>query len=121
VPTTKTTLTPRQREIKARLDTGMGAREIAEDLGVTRNAVYEQIKRLRRNGIVDPSFTPSGLPTREHPGPGEATLARLLEGAAQDTEGESAAAGALALVAELRRTRDELDAISRRLAAVVPR
>jgi len=105
-------LTDRQQEVKSRLDKGMGAREIAEDLGITRNAVYQQIQRLRRDGVVPPDYTPTGLPMRERQG-GDA-LTRLLT---DDTNGEHA--GTLALVQELRRTRDELNTITRRLTSIL--
>ena len=113
-------LTDRQREIKIRLDRGMGARDIADDLGITRNAVYQQIQRLRRSGALEPDYTPTGLPAREHRMPGEQVLRRLLT-ESEDDVSDSAAAGALALVAEIERTRNELDAISRRLSALLPR
>ena len=58
-------MTERQREIKTRLDAGMGARDIAEELGITRNAVYQQIQRMRSHGDLPASYTPSGLPPRE--------------------------------------------------------
>jgi transposase len=110
-------LTERQQEIKTRLDRGMGAREIANDLGITRNAVYQQIQRMRNYGVLDPSFTPTGLPTRERAG--AHVLTRLLEGVDEDTT--ASASGALALVQELRRIRDDLDVISRRISEIVPR
>lgn len=115
---TTTTLTPRQREIKTLLDRGMGAREIANELGVSRNAVYQQIQRLRKNGILDSNYTPTGLPPREAQ-PGAELLARLVM---DGSDGDAThVAGALALVEELRRTRDELDLIARRLSSIVPR
>ena len=46
------TLTKRQQEVLDRLGQGMGAREIARDIGVSRNAVYQHIERLRRSGAV---------------------------------------------------------------------
>lgn len=117
-----TQLTERQQAIKSRLDEGKGAREIAEDLGITRNAVYQQIQRLRRHGVVPPDYTPTGVPTREQRPPGVETLARLLSTDTEDgTDTDAAIAGAMALVQELQRTRDELDVITRRLSAIVPR
>lgn len=59
------TLTPRQREIKERLDKKMTAREIGDELGISRNAVYQQIQALRRKGALDRMFTPSGQYPRE--------------------------------------------------------
>lgn len=49
---TEVELTQRQREIVERLDRGMKAREIGEELGITRNAVYQQITRLRERGVI---------------------------------------------------------------------
>jgi transposase len=112
-------LTNRQREIKTRLDQGMQAREIATELGITRNAVYQQIQRLRKSGVLEPDFTPSGLPSRELPAPGSDVLVRLLTNHDTTHDGTEIA-GALALVAELRRTRDELSAITRRLSQLLP-
>ena len=53
-------LTKRQHEILERLEQGMPVRKIATDLGVSRNAVYLQIERLRRNGTLPETYTPSG-------------------------------------------------------------
>jgi predicted ArsR family transcriptional regulator len=110
-------LTDRQREIKTRLDQGMGAREIAEDLGITRNAVYQQIQRLRRYGVLESSFTPTGAPRREQASPGADALRELLSNGNHD---ETHVAGTMALVSELRRTRDELAAIQRRISEIIP-
>ena len=112
-------LTDRQREIKTRLDKGMQARAIAEDLGITRNAVYQQIQRLRKSGALDPDFTPSGLPAREVT-PGAEIITRLLGNARDSTDVDTELIGTLALVQELRRTRDELQIIVRRISAIVP-
>ena len=43
-------LTKRQHEILERLEQGMPVKKIATDLGVSRNAVYLQIERLREPG-----------------------------------------------------------------------
>lgn len=90
-------LTERQREIKDRLDQGMGAREIAEDLGVTRNAVYQQIQRLRGYGELEADFTPTGQPLRETGATKQLNLMLVPTSA---------------LISELRRRRDELNMIS---------
>lgn len=114
-----TRLTSRQRDIKERLDKGMQAREIANDLGITRNAVYQQIQRGRKLGWLPADYTPTGLPMRERPG--YDTLARLLASDDTTTNGDGEqVAGQLALVQELRRTRDELGTIYRRLASILP-
>jgi DNA-binding CsgD family transcriptional regulator len=57
-------LTKRQHEVLERLELGMGARQIARDIGITRNAVYQHIERLRRQGALSATFTPSGQPPR---------------------------------------------------------
>jgi DNA-binding CsgD family transcriptional regulator len=57
-------LTKRQREVLERLELGMSAKRIATDIGVSRNAVYQTIDRLRRQGAVPETYTPSGQPPR---------------------------------------------------------
>ena len=42
----------------------MGAKQIATDIGVSRNAVYQHIERLRRQGALAETYTPSGQPPR---------------------------------------------------------
>lgn len=122
-------MTDRQQQIKDRLDKGMTAREAAADLGISRNAVYQQIQRMRRNGTLDADYTPTGQPVRELDPrlPGADAMTRLLAtvdrtGNHHDLDPDDAnTAGALALLSELKRTRDELDTIARRLSRVVPR
>lgn len=46
-------LTGRKAEVWDRLNQSMKPREIAEDLGVTPNSVYQQITRLREDGFLD--------------------------------------------------------------------
>lgn len=57
-------LTKRQHEILERLEQGMPVKQIATDLGVSRNAVYLQIERLRDRGVLPAGYTPSGQPPR---------------------------------------------------------
>lgn len=57
-------LTKRQQEVLSRLEQGLGAKEIATDIGVSRNAVYQHIERLRRLGALAETYTPSGQPPR---------------------------------------------------------
>jgi len=52
--------TDRQAEILALLNEGMKARAIGEKLGISRNAVYQQIQALKRKGMLDAAYTPSG-------------------------------------------------------------
>jgi DNA-binding CsgD family transcriptional regulator len=82
-------LTKRQQEVLDRLEQGMGATEIATDIGVSRNAVYQHIERLRRQGALAQSYTPSGQPPRRSEAPTavlpaatpprESAMARLRE------------------------------------------
>lgn len=60
-------LTKRQHEILERLEQGMPVKRIATDLGVSRNAVYLQIERLRGQGTLPATYTPSGQPPRSLP------------------------------------------------------
>jgi DNA-binding CsgD family transcriptional regulator len=57
-------LTKRQREVLERLELGFPVKKIANDIGVTRNAVYQMIERLRRQGALPDTFTASGQPPR---------------------------------------------------------
>jgi DNA-binding CsgD family transcriptional regulator len=74
VSTSNSDLTPRQREIVSRLEQGMGARAIANELGVSRNAIYQQIGKLRKAGVLepDPNF-------REQTEPQAAPFSQTLE------------------------------------------
>ena len=102
----------------------MGAKQIATDIGVSRNAVYQHIERLRRQGALAETYTPSGQPPRRletgrgvappaQPPPRESALARLRELAAAGTpatratrtliEGAIAAGDAVGLAYELGR------------------
>ena len=55
-------LTKRQTEVLERLEQGYPVKKIARDMGVTRNAVYQTIERLRRQGALPEEYTPSGQP-----------------------------------------------------------
>lgn len=57
-------LTKRQQEVLDRLEQGHGVKEIATDIGISRTAVYQHIERLRRQGAVAETYTPSGQPPR---------------------------------------------------------
>jgi hypothetical protein len=46
---------------------GMPVKKIATDVGVSRNAVYQTIDRLRRQGALPETYTPSGQPPRRLP------------------------------------------------------
>ncbi len=85
----RATLTKRQHEVLDRLEQGMGAKQIATDIGVSRNAVYQHIERLRRQGALAQTYTPSGQPPRRveagvpvapaPTAPRESAIARLRE------------------------------------------
>jgi DNA-binding CsgD family transcriptional regulator len=57
-------LTKRQQEVLERLERGENVKQIATDIGVSRTAVYQHIERLRRQGAVAETYTPSGQPPR---------------------------------------------------------
>ena len=60
-------LTKRQHEILERLEQDMPVKKIATDLGVSRNAVYLQIERLREPGRPAARLHASGQPPRAAP------------------------------------------------------
>ena len=73
-------LTKRQAEVLERLELGYPVKKIATDIGVSRNAVYQTIERLRRAGAVPDAYTPSGQPPRRElesggPAPAPVSLA----------------------------------------------
>ena len=49
---TASTLSPRAKDVLERVQSGAKASDIADELGVTRNAVYQQIGKLRRDGFL---------------------------------------------------------------------
>jgi transposase len=89
-------LTKRQREVLERLEQGFAVKQIAKDLGVTRNAVYQHVERLRRQGALAESYTPSGQPPRRATEVGSVQLAPGLAPRESQLERlkELAAAGA---------------------------
>ena len=124
VQLTQTDLTKRQQEVLERLELGYGVKQIATDVGVSRNAVYQTIERLRRHGALPEAYTPSGQPSRRAPAAGalagggipprESALARLRElgpesrgpdsaGYAELVEGAIASGDSAALAYELGR------------------
>jgi len=68
-PSLREGLTKRQTEVLERLEQGFPVKKIATDMGVTRNAVYQTIDRLRRAGALPETYTPSGQ--GEEPAKGE--------------------------------------------------
>jgi transposase-like protein len=83
--------TKRQQEVLERLDSGMTVQKIATDLGVTRNAVYQVIDRLRLQGAVPHDFTASGQLQRGATEllSGPATPSRLAELRALEDQAEA--------------------------------
>ncbi len=105
----RTSLTKRQQEVLERLERGQGAKQIARDIGVSRAAVYQHIERLRRQGALAETYTPSGQPPRRAPDQGAATpaavaprdsvlteLRRLASEGGEEAEYASAIEGAIA-------------------------
>jgi transposase-like protein len=119
-------LTKRQQEVLERLERGDQVKQIATDIGISRNAVYQHIERLRAQGAVAETYTPSGQPPRRAElaatavAPRESAVARLRELAeagdagraayAEAIEGAIAAGDAVGLAYELGR----LDALGER-------
>jgi DNA-binding transcriptional MocR family regulator len=100
------TLTKRQHEILERLEQSMPVKKIATDLGVSRNAVYLQIERLRDRGVLPREFTPSGQPPRTQP---PAPMPGLELGAAVPAPGfgPGSLTAMRSELADLRRAADE--------------
>lgn len=100
------TLTKRQLEVLERLERGQTAKRIATDVGISRNAVYQTIERLRRQGALPATYTPSGQPPRRPLGAGvasppvavaprESALSELRRLAVQDAADDAAYAAAI--------------------------
>ena len=107
-------LTKRQTEVLERLEQGFPVKAIAQDMGVTRNAVYQHIDRLRQQGALPETFTASGQPPRRTEalpagsasfGPGvalpprESALARMRELASGPTADQAYATAVEAAIA----------------------
>lgn len=107
-----TNLTERQQQVKDLLDQGIQAREIGERLGISRNAVYQTIARLKKYGVLESDFTASGEP---------APQTRVLQQLTNGLEHASTTHGTLVatLVDELARTQQELAGIANRLAKLL--
>jgi predicted ArsR family transcriptional regulator len=102
-------VTHRQQEIKSRLNDGMSVRDIASDLGITRNGVYQHIHSMRRRGLLPRGYTPTGRHAH----------VRLPDHAISELEKSEADLAIRLLLTEIKRTRDELERITRRLSAIV--
>lgn len=110
-------LSARQQEVKELLDSGMKPMEIGEQLGISRNAVYQTISRLKKYGVIEEAWTPSGAPPRS---PSARALVDITGGV---SAGESTPASApahaplsAALLQELAQVQQELARIANRLA-----
>jgi DNA-binding CsgD family transcriptional regulator len=100
-------LTKRQQEVLERLQRGENVKQIATDIGVSRTAVYQHIERLRRQGALAETYTPSGQPPRRAElvgsvalaaptvAPRESAVARLRELARAGDAGDHAYAEAI--------------------------
>jgi transposase len=75
-----------------RLEQHMSAKEIARELEISRNAVYQQIQAMRKKGALSRAYTPSGQAPREHGAPvvltsNDGTIAtQLIEIVAQSAD-----------------------------------
>jgi len=109
-------LTERQQQIKARLDNGMGAKEVSQELGISRNAVYQQIQRMRRHGFLLQDYTPTGQPPREGYAP-SSTQGSTLERSEAGSDFDANAFVQAFMAKEQRRKQlvRELGTITRRL------
>jgi transposase-like protein len=92
--------TKRQQEVLERLGAGAPVKKIARDLGVSRNAVYATIDRLRLQGALPADFTASGQPPRGRVEllPGPASASRL--GELRELEDEAASSDRYAELVE---------------------
>lgn len=117
------TMTPRQREVLTLLQAGEQPTQIANQLGISRNAVYQQIHTLRKRGHLPAGWTATGRPPRSDDSgaaPGAAVLQSLLAANPDGTNEDPAAVAASMAYAELRRLRDELSEQVRRLNEYLP-
>ena len=80
-------LTKRQQEVLERLERGDNVKQIATDIGVSRNAVYQHIERLRRQGALAENYTPSGQPPRRAELVGSVALAAATVAARESAVG----------------------------------
>ena len=81
--------TKRQQEVLERLDAGYPVKRIANDLGITRNAVYATIDRLRLQGALPVDFTASGQLPRGRVEMLSGPVSRLAELRQLEDEAES--------------------------------
>lgn len=109
-------LTERQQEVLALVKEGVGAREIGLRLGITRNAVYQQINRLKKHGQL-----PDGRDGQEStssdktpPSATERALVRVTSDGTTSTNNREAPLSAQ-LLTELARVQQLLAAEANRL------
>lgn len=101
-------LTERQQEVLELLRPphNMKAREIGERLGVSRNAVYQTINRLKRDGIWRDGDSAA------QPRATEAVLTEIMQPSSERSQVPLSAQ----LLSELQQTQQELARIANRLA-----
>lgn len=119
-------LTERQQQVLDLLRQDVGAREIGTRLGITRNAVYQTITRLKKHGVLDEDFTPDkGAQRPPGPRPSAQLIGALTakdDPATGDATSEPAqkleeiAPLSAELVRELARVQQELATIANRLS-----
>lgn len=116
------TMTPRQREVLQLLNDGLQPAQIATQLGVSRNAIYQQIHSLRKRGHLPAGWTPSGRPPRSEDSqvPGVAVLQSLLSTETGVNDEDVSVITQSVLIAELTRVRDVMSEQVRILNAYLP-
>lgn len=114
-------LTDRQQEVLdlLRPPHNLAAREIGERLGISRNAVYQTINRLKKLGVW--SSAPAAVQPSTAPRATETVLEKITQGGADGAPArrqENTTPGPLSatLLSELTQTQQELARIANRLA-----
>ena len=77
-----TNLTPRQQEIVDLQKQGNNAKQIAAKLGITENAVYQQLRRARKGGAAKPKAKNAGRKSAAKPAASQAPAATPAPAAA---------------------------------------
>lgn len=114
-------LTPRQTEIADLLGQEVPVREIADRLGITRNAVYAQIKVLKDKGALDPHWTQSGEVRLNPSSRRSQEILEYVTGGPRPDDGNGATAGALEVIERLTEQNTLLTAQNGRLLDMVDR
>jgi len=90
--TTTLEMSERQQQVFDLLQQDVSARKIGEQLGISRNAVYQTITRLKKMGALPPDFKQSATP--EGTSPGRKLLSELTGGSNNDSDMDVAAPAA---------------------------